>query len=120
MTQGQFVVDLIRSLPDAAPLVAVHLDDQDGELLLHLLVADLRRLVLAAREQHSQEVVAGTLNCLERAMTTGDEYVKNAVAVSFVEDIQPWHPSMQGFVDSWPPGLAAEAMRQRSQAGQGC
>jgi hypothetical protein len=48
MTRGRFVVGLLASLPEARQLVAEHLDNQEGEVLMHLLVADVRRFLLDA------------------------------------------------------------------------
>jgi hypothetical protein len=117
LTRGQFVVSVLASLPEASAVVAEHLDDQEGELLLHLLVADLRRLLLDAWQRQDQDVLHRGLTFLDAALTTGDEYVNNAVAVSFVEDIGWWEADMQPFIASWPKALATEVERQRSARG---
>lgn len=40
--------------------------------------------------------------------------MKNAIAVSFVEDSVWWDPSMSAFMSAWPSVLVAEAERQRT------
>jgi hypothetical protein len=114
MTRGRFLVGLLASLPEAAPLVAEHLDDQEGTLLLHLLVADLRGFLLDAWKRQDIDVLQRGLALLDGALTRGDEYVQNAVAVSFVEDIGWWEPEVQPFLATWPPALAAEVERLRA------
>ncbi len=114
MTRGRFLVALLASLPEASPLVAEHLDDQEGTLLLHLLVADLRRFLLDAWKRQDHDVLQRGLALLDGALTTGDEYVENAVAVSFVEDIGWWEPEVQPFLATWPAGLVAEVERLRA------
>ncbi len=117
MTKGRFVTDLVSSIPEAAPLVAEHLDDQEGELLLHLLVADFRRFLLDAWQRRDEDVLRRGLALLDVALTTGDEYVENAVAVSFVEDVGWWDSDVQPFIATWPAGLTAEVERLRAQGG---
>lgn len=114
MTRGRFLVTLLAEVPEIAPLVAAHLDDQEGELLLHLLMADLRRFLIDAWQRQDDDLVGRGLGLLDTALTAGDEYVENAVAVSFVEDTGWWEPDMQPFIATWPAGLAAEVGRLRN------
>jgi hypothetical protein len=117
LTRGQFVVSLLASLPEASSVVTEHLDDQDGEVLLHLHVAEVRRLLLDAWQRQDQDVLHRGLAFLDAALVNGDERVNNAVAVSFVEDIAWWATDVQPFVATWPKALAAEVERQRSARG---
>lgn len=112
------MVDLLASMPEASSLVVEQLDDQDGTLLLHLLVADLRRILLDAWKRQDEDVLQRGLALLDAALTTGDEYVENAVAVSFVEDIGWWKSDVQPFVATWPAGLAAEASACAARRGR--
>jgi hypothetical protein len=89
-----------------------HLEDNEG-VLLHLLSADLRRYAIKAFDTGRTDVLQRLLGVLDRALVDGDEYVNNAVAVSFVEDTGWWEPAMQPFIESWPLSLQAEARRQR-------
>ena len=65
MTRGRFVVDLLAALPEAASVLAEHLDDQENDLLLHLLVADLRRLILDAWSQSRADLTKPGLMFLD-------------------------------------------------------
>ncbi len=95
-------------------MVDEHLRDQDGELLLHLLVADLRRFAIATFESGDEDLSHRLLSAMDIGFREGDEEVENAIAVSFVEDTGWWDPAMQPFIASWPNGLQAEVTRQRS------
>jgi len=94
--------------------VEEHLHDNDGELLLHLLTADLRRLAIAWLAEGHVERMQRLLTCVETGLLHGDEAVRNAMAVSFVEDTGWWLPEMRAFIGAWPAGLARELNRQRS------
>jgi hypothetical protein len=117
MTSGGFVVGLLAALPEASLVVRQHLDDHDGSLLLHLLVADLRRLLLDAWARGDEALGQRGLAFLDSALAAGDDRVSNAVAVSFVEDIGWWETEMQPFLTTWPGGLLAEVERQRAARG---
>lgn len=116
MKKGRFVVGLLASVPEASELVAEHLDDEDGTVWLHLLLADLRRFLLDAWKRQDDDLLRRGLGLLDAALTTGDEYVENAVSVSFVEDIGWWEPDVQPFIATWPVRLAAEVERLRNRS----
>lgn len=107
-----FVGELSSAVPESQELIAEHLEFNE-ELLLHLLIADLRRMALAMFEQDEVDPLQRLLAVLDRSLTEGDDFVSDAVAVSFVEDTGWWDPEMSGFMSEWPAGLTAEAERQR-------
>ena len=107
-----FVALLVADVPEAAPVLEEHLADNYGDLLLHLLMGDLYRLAIALLGDQP-EPLNRLLVVLDRALAEGDEYVQNAVAVSFVFGTEAQSPEMARFVRAWPAGLAAEAERQR-------
>jgi len=92
--------------------VEEHRSDND-EILPHVLYGDLTRFVVAAAEEGHDELVRRVLAFLEDELAHGDEMVQNLVAVSFVENVGPFERSTAGFIATWPPGLKAEADRQR-------
>jgi hypothetical protein len=116
MTSTEFVEALLGVAAETRALVKEHLRDQYGEILLHLLIADLRRFLLAAFEQGDDRVLQRCLGLLDLALREGDDEVENAVAVSFVEDTGWWDPSMRTFIDTWPPALRAELDGQKGWA----
>jgi hypothetical protein len=112
VTASDFVADVTAAVPGTQPLLAEHLDDQSGELLLHLFVADLLRFAIASFEQGDSDRLHALLAAVDKALREGDEYVENAVAVSFVENTGWWDSAMRPFIATWPDGLKAEAERQ--------
>ena len=83
-------------------------------MLLHLLVADVRRFALASFDRGDDAVTPPLLDFLALALRTGDAHLRNAIAVSFVEGTGCWDPAMQPFIATWPPALAAEVELQKS------
>jgi hypothetical protein len=99
---------------EAQQVVQEHLEDNDGELLLHLLVADLLRLAHTWFELGMTDALTRLLAVVGAGLTDGDEGVENAVAVSFVEDSGWWDQASQAFIAAWPAALQAEVARQRT------
>lgn len=112
VTPEQWVQALVRHAPGAGPMLDEHLAYYD-ELLLHLLIADLQRWAIALFEEGDSSQLSALLGVLDQGLREGDEDVRNAVAVSFVENSQPWAPAAEPFIRVWPKGLRAEANRQR-------
>ena len=110
MTGNEFVARLRAEVPKFSDSVDEHLADND-ELLLHLLLSDLARTCSTAWRSEGVELTRSALALLDAALTDGDDYVSNAVSVSFVEDIGPWDPTVRDFVASWPPALLQDARR---------
>lgn len=116
LTVSEFVTALTAEVPETAATLSGHLADQDGELLLHLLTGDLRLLALDWFRAGRIDALGRLLSVLERGLRDGDEYVQNAVAVSFVEDLGWWQSELQPFIEVLPEGLLAEVERQRSHS----
>ncbi len=114
LSRTAFVASLIEAAPEVQPVVDENLRDQDGQLLLHLLVADVRRFSIATFESGDEDLSHRLLSAIDTGLREGDEEVENAIAVSFVEDTGWWEPAMQPFIASWPHGLQGEVTRQRS------
>jgi hypothetical protein len=75
---------LVNCLPEFGPVLAQHLTDNDGELLIHLLMSDFGRFYT----QHALSVpklAARYWAAVETLAAEGDEDVKNAVHVSLIE-----------------------------------
>ena len=90
-----------------------HLKDND-ELLPHLLMSDLLRHIgakLTARESRNQIEVENILAVLETAFTSGDSETENAIAVSFLENVET-EPFYEALAPLLGPGLRAEHKRQ--------
>ncbi len=104
---------LVEAVPEFAPALAEHFEDQEGELLQHVLFGNLTRFVMDAYRRGDHELVLRSLDFLDEALRTGDEMTQNLVGVSFVENVGPWDDAAQEFIASWPPAIREEARRQR-------
>lgn len=112
MLDGQaFVDELLEVVPEAEPTVAEHLDDQDGELLLHLLLSDVLRLTVSAFHGGDLDLSERILGVVARGLDEGDDYVSNAVAVSFVEDFGASPGETDDLLALWPRLLRRELGR---------
>jgi len=103
---------LREAVPEFGPVIDEHIAFND-ELLPHVLFGDLTRFVLVAHDQGNEELVRRCLVFLDEALREGDAMLENLVAVSFVENVEPWDPAMTRFIESWPAGLRQEAEEQR-------
>jgi hypothetical protein len=113
LTADEFVAQLVETCPGFRPCLDEHLQDNE-EVLLHLLVADVLRFAISKFEESSEDDLARCLAAVATGLTDGDEQVENAVAVSFVEDTGWWDDTMAPFIATWPEPLKAEAQRQRA------
>lgn len=100
MDTDDFVDLLLRSVPEVTPLHREHLEDNFGRLLLHPLVADVRRLTLQAFETGDDGVMRRCFDVMEQNGTVcrasglaegpeGDEGGSGASTHS-VESQHPW------------------------------
>jgi len=86
LTSAEFLERLGVLVPEVEPTVREHLGDNDGEMLLHLLTADLRRLAIAWFSAAQDEPLHRLLDVVATGLSQGDDHVQNAIVVSFVED----------------------------------
>jgi hypothetical protein len=85
-----FVGALAYAIPALRPVLQEHLDDQEGEVLPHLFMADVERwihLEVVNRPKQSSDVVARVLEFLEEAYALGDPEVTELISVSFLEHL---------------------------------
>lgn len=107
----QLVASLRQLGGEIGHIIEGHQADH-AEILLHLLVADLRRFAETAFERGPSELLDRLLRLLADAFDQADAMVANAIAVSFVEDSCLWKPGVSEFVAAWPSSLQREARRQ--------
>jgi hypothetical protein len=102
----------LQSEPSAvAETVRSYLDDQEGDLLLHLLMADLLRLTVGVFRVGKPDVARRLLDFVDRCPEEGDANVRNVVLVSFVEDYGYGPDELEELLILWPGGLRAELGR---------
>ena len=86
------IVALVDEYRELTPVLEESLDDNEGELLPHLVLADILRW-LAARADSDVDTCRSILDWLERAYERGPEDVQGLITVSGVEMIpDPGHP----------------------------
>ena len=112
VTQLNFVDRLLAAVPEIGPVVHEHLADNDGKVLLHLLVADVLRFSVGAFASGDRDGAARVLTFMSAAFENADDKVDNAIAVSFVEDVGSFPDETPEFIASWPAPLLAERDRQ--------
>jgi hypothetical protein len=91
------VGELAYNVPELLPLLEEHLEDQDGEVLPHIFMADVERWVeagLVDEVGESRPAVRKLLALLEDAVVEGaDESVIEVIHASFLEHLpQPGEP----------------------------
>ena len=112
VTESNFVDRLLAAVPELAPVVDKHLADSEGELLLHLLVADVLRFSSGAFGFGDRATASKVLTFMSAAFENADSNVSNAIAVSFVEHAGALTNETPEFIASWPKPLLDERDRQ--------
>ena len=92
MTADRFLDRPTVAVPETEPALADHLEYYE-DLLLHVFMAQVRRLCETAWAERDDDLLRRCLPVLNEGLLDGDDEVNNAVAVSFVEDICWWDPS---------------------------
>ena len=107
-----FLEELGVAVPEAGDVVAEHLADNDGlPLLLHLLMSDLLRMTVSTYIAGEVAETDRLLAFIDWCLREGDEYVVNAVAVSFVEDFGAHPGESDALLERWPAALRGELGR---------
>jgi hypothetical protein len=112
VTEGNFLGLLLAAVPEVGHIVDEHLADQDGELLMHLLMPDLLRFATNAFGAGNLATSARLLNFVGSAFENADARVDNAIAVSFVEHVGASPGETPEFIATWPRSLLKERDRQ--------
>lgn len=102
-------------VPEFGPMIDEHVAFY-GDVLLHVLFGDLTRFVLELGVNGASDTEQRCLDFLDHALQHGDDAVRNAIQVSFVENVGPWDPSAADFIARWPAALREEAHRQAAGA----
>lgn len=84
-----FCHHLVESISALRPVLAEHRSDNDGEVLSHLFMGDVSRWYLARYRGRDVGAVAELSKFLDIEFVSGSSYVRNLLAVSFIENL-PW------------------------------
>jgi len=111
MSPAQLFAEVEKVSPGFRPVLAEHLGDY-GELLAHVLVADLLRYVGSHLESAEGSSGGGTeiqaiLAVLDSGIVSGTDATVNAIAVSFCEHIET-EPFFSRLRPLLGPGLRRE------------
>ena len=82
----EFVFQLVSTSPELIEVHRQHLSDQ-GELLPHVLMGEITRLVVANVGDERVKWLNTLLQQLEAGLIAGDDDVAELVVVSFVENL---------------------------------
>ena len=104
---------LREAVPEFAPEMDAHLSDNFGEVLNHLLFANLVRFMLAARNRGDDALVSRVLVFADLVLREGDDKARNVIEVSFVENVVGGLDAPWSFVATWPRALRDDADRYR-------
>lgn len=103
-TTESAIKQLVATYPALAPILAEHLDDNFGEMLPHLVMADVVRW-LAAHHDSDPAMCASVLAWMEMRFNNGPDDVRGLIAVSGVQMIpDPGQPGSE-LRDSLGPRL---------------
>ncbi|BCW36036.1 hypothetical protein StoSoilA2_20920 [Arthrobacter sp. StoSoilA2] len=85
----QFMGEMVAAHPYLRPIHAEHMDDNEGELLPHLLMADVCRWVMSNHHSQANRVrdLLGWLGGRFEAVGAGGDGVDNVIAASVIEHL---------------------------------
>jgi hypothetical protein len=118
ITKESFADELVAAIPEFRPQLEDH-QAAFGEVMDHLLLADLVRMIEEAEARGDWLLIDRCLAFLEQAVATTDLYLLDLVAASFIENLEPWSDKHVRIFDRFPPRLAAQLQRQRGETRDG-
>lgn len=84
-TNEALVRDLVAAHPALEPDLAEHLDDNFGELLPHVFLADVMRRAVELHESGQQDRAKKILDDLEDRFAAGDAGIQELISTGFLE-----------------------------------
>ena len=84
-----FCQRLVESIPALTPILAEHRSDNFGEILPHAFMSDVSRWYLARVRQRDFADAGEFATYLDAEYVNGSAYVRDLLAVSFIENL-PW------------------------------
>ena len=101
---------LAASVPEAQPLIDDNVDDEG--LIVHQLMFELRLLAATAFASNNSDLADRVLATVNAAWIDGDDHLRNAVALSFIDAPDPLAWESGDFLATWPQPLMEEYRRQ--------
>ena len=91
-----FIGALVRRNRVLLPVLEEHLVDQEGEVLPHLIMADVERWARTALRQGKHQEVQQVLEHLEEEFRGPDDDVREVISASFLEHLpRPGSPDAE-------------------------
>lgn len=110
----QFTRDFVAAFPGLQPMLSEHLEDNFGEVLPHLFLADVLRWLVsqsASAEGDGAAEVLPVLSFLEDAFEAGDDERQELISTGFLENLPRADEGGSTIRDMLPPKLRDEAGR---------
>jgi hypothetical protein len=112
----RFLGMLIERFPAIQPIYDEHLEDNNGELLPHLLCGDLTRWAILLYSQsdcdtNARELLTAFLHFLENAFRESDDNVRELISVSILENFPSSGEDNYGIRDLLGPELFEELQK---------
>ena len=111
--QQRFFERLERAAPELRSLRSEHEADNNGDLLGHLLIADILRWACAALDSKPGAVDA-VLEEIARSLQPGDDPVSSMISVSILENLGQGDPRELAIRTRLPRKLREELERMES------
>jgi hypothetical protein len=109
--EEELVQLLVDAFPPLRPLLDEHLDDQFGEVLPYLFLADVSRYLVDLIESGRRQDALPVLDWLERRFRAGSEEEQTLIAAGFLEALpRPDEPGA-AVRDALGPALSDELAR---------
>lgn len=114
-SQEQLLQDLARRIPALENVLVSHRADNCGEVIPHLLMADVARLVEdSLLSTNPSSDARSILELLDSGFRQGDESVRNLISVSFLENLPEWGREGRKIRSELGPALTAESVRREA------
>ena len=108
-TNDALVRDLVARHADLEPDLTEHLDDNFGELLPHVFLADVLRRAIELHETGHPDRAKAILDDLEQRFAGGDAALQELISTGFVESLPYAGERGYGIRAALGPALRAEA-----------
>jgi hypothetical protein len=104
---ADFVARLTSASPELTEVYRQHIADQ-GELLPHVLMGEVTRLVVASVSHEQADWLPALLKQLEAGLVSGDGDIAELIGVSFVENLSGENAALKNLVPAMGEALRRE------------
>lgn len=121
--EARLIHQLVALAPELGPVYRTHMEDNFGELLPHLMMADITRWLGGVLERTQAgglsapadlEQLHTVVAFLEEQFATGDKATQELIAVSFLENLWQTREQYAGLKNLFGPSLRSSLERMDS------